>query len=96
MSTPTHPPSLKAEEERYEYKDGASSGVMSPPPLHHPVKNGDAALAILGDGSIRHEITEEENAAVLRKIDKWILPVILMVYFLQQLDKYVHIPIVSH
>ncbi|KAJ7497483.1 MFS general substrate transporter [Mycena latifolia] len=89
MSTPARPPSVtasKIEEERYENKDGASSGVMSPPP-HHPVKNGDAALAILGDGSVRHEITEEENAAVLRKIDRWVLPVVLMVYFLQQLDK---------
>ncbi|KAJ7772545.1 MFS general substrate transporter [Mycena maculata] len=75
-----------AEEERYENKDGTSSGVFSPP-VHHPVKHGDAALTILGDGSIRREITEEENTAVLRKIDRWILPVILMVYFLQQLDK---------
>ncbi|KAJ7446263.1 MFS general substrate transporter [Mycena galericulata] len=88
MSIPAaHPPSLKAQDERYENKDGASSGVLSPPPLHHPVKNGDAGLAILGDGSVRREITEEENAAVLRKIDGRILPVILMVYFLQQLDK---------
>ncbi|KAJ7091201.1 major facilitator superfamily domain-containing protein [Mycena epipterygia] len=89
MSAP-RPPSIaasKVEDERYENKDGASSGVMSPPPLHHPVKHGDAALAILGDGSARREITEEENAAILRKIDRWILPVILTVYFLQQLDK---------
>ncbi|KAJ7647137.1 MFS general substrate transporter [Roridomyces roridus] len=72
----------KAEEERYEDKDG----VLSPPP-HEIVTNGDAALAILGSSAIRREITEQENAAVLRKIDKVILPVILMVYFLQQLDK---------
>jgi hypothetical protein len=91
MSAPLRTPSMasKIEDERYENKDAASSGIMSPPP-HRPVKNGDAALAILGDGTIRHEITEEQDAAVLRKIDRWILPVILMVYFLQQLDKCVH------
>ncbi|KAJ7178376.1 MFS general substrate transporter [Mycena crocata] len=77
----------KIEDERYENKDDASSGVLSPPPPSRPVKNGDAALAILGEGAPRRDITEEEDAAILRKIDKWILPVILMVYFLQQLDK---------
>lgn len=56
--------------------------------MPYPVaKNGDAALDILGDGAIRHSITEEQNAAVLRKIDLRILPVVMMVYFLQQLDK---------
>lgn len=76
---------LKIEEERYEDKDDR---VLSPQP-HDTIKNGDAALAILGSSAVRREITEEENAAVLRKIDKVILPVILMVYFLQQLDKWV-------
>ncbi|KAJ7703005.1 major facilitator superfamily domain-containing protein [Mycena rosella] len=88
MSTSPRPPSItsKVEDERYENKGEASSGVISPP-LHRPVKNGDAALAILGEGAARREITEEENAAVLRKIDRWVLSVMLMVYFLQQLDK---------
>ncbi|KAJ7187989.1 MFS general substrate transporter [Mycena filopes] len=73
----------KMDDERYEK---ASSGVTSPLPSQQ-VKHGDVALNFLGDGAPRRKITEEENAAVLRKIDKWILPVILMVYFLQQLDK---------
>ncbi|KAJ7859722.1 MFS general substrate transporter [Mycena leptocephala] len=72
------------EDEHYEKT--FSSGIISPPPPH-PVKFGDAALEILGDGAPPREVTEEENAAILRKIDKWILPVILLVYFLQQLDK---------
>ncbi|KAF8869061.1 major facilitator superfamily domain-containing protein [Infundibulicybe gibba] len=50
-------------------------------------REGDAALAILGDEPNRREITSIESARVLRKIDLWILPVILLVYFLQQLDK---------
>jgi hypothetical protein len=62
------------EDEHYEKT--FSSGVISPPPPH-PVKFGDAALEILGDGAPPREVTEEENAAILRKIDKWILPVIL-------------------
>ncbi|KAJ7045769.1 major facilitator superfamily domain-containing protein [Mycena alexandri] len=84
MSAPdTSVDASKMEEERYEK---ASSGAMSPLPSQQ-VKHGDVALNFLGDGAPRRQITEEENAAVLRKIDRWILPVILMVYFLQQLDK---------
>ncbi|KAF7315495.1 MFS general substrate transporter [Mycena indigotica] len=67
----------KADEERIE----KGSGLISPP------QHGDAALEILGDGATRHEITDEQSAAVLRKIDRYVLPVMLMVYFLQQLDK---------
>ncbi|KAG8741426.1 hypothetical protein FRC10_002873 [Ceratobasidium sp. 414] len=48
--------------------------------------HGDAALAILGTETAV-DITPEQDAAVLRKVDKWLIPVMLMVYFLQQLDK---------
>jgi len=48
---------------------------------------GDAALEILGNSSEQHEVTKEEDRQVLRKIDLWIMPVVLLVYFLQQLDK---------
>lgn len=73
------------------------------------VAHGDAALAILGTSEAPIEVTPEQDAAVLRKVDKWLLPVsplkppyygsismfglineyqvMLMVYFLQQLDK---------
>ena len=50
-------------------------------------KRGDAALAILGDSANHHEVTVDEDRRVLRKIDLWLMPVILLVYFLQQLDK---------
>ncbi|KAK7005917.1 major facilitator superfamily domain-containing protein [Favolaschia claudopus] len=49
---------------------------------------GDAAQAILGDNS--HEpiiVSAEDNARILRKTDLWLLPVMLTIYFLQQLDK---------
>lgn len=49
------------------------------------IRNGDAALEILG--TTVHHVTLQEEKAVLRKVDLWVLPVVLMVYFLQQLDK---------
>ncbi|TRM57618.1 major facilitator superfamily domain-containing protein [Schizophyllum amplum] len=48
---------------------------------------GDAALELLGRSDARREITAEEDARVRRKIDLWLMPVIVMVYMLQQLDK---------
>ncbi|KAH7338323.1 MFS general substrate transporter [Rhizoctonia solani] len=59
-----------------------ASGSSKPAKAH-----GDAALAILGTSDTPVEISPEEDAAVLRKVDKWLIPVMLMVYFLQQLDK---------
>jgi hypothetical protein len=68
-------PVVKIDEERY--KKTISSGLVSPPPPlpTQPFKIGDAALEILGEG-------EDESNAIWRKIDRWILPVILMIYFL--------------
>lgn len=60
-------------------------------PEHHigssKTKGKDEALEILGDSSKPIHITPEEDRAILRKIDLWLMPVIVMVYFLQQLDK---------
>ncbi|THH31740.1 hypothetical protein EUX98_g2458 [Antrodiella citrinella] len=47
----------------------------------------DIALDIIGDDATPIHITPEQDRAVLRKIDLWLMPVIVMVYFLQQLDK---------
>ena len=47
----------------------------------------DVALEILNESSERVIVTAEQDRAVLRKIDLWLMPVIFMVYFLQQLDK---------
>lgn len=51
----------------------------------------DAALEILGADAPPIQVTLEQDQAVLRKIDLWLMPIIVMVYFLQQLDKYVFI-----
>ncbi|KAJ7497757.1 MFS general substrate transporter [Mycena latifolia] len=49
---------------------------------------GDAAQAILGDNVHAPVIiSAEDNARILRKTDLWLLPVMLGIYFLQQLDK---------
>ncbi|KAF7357794.1 hypothetical protein MVEN_00825400 [Mycena venus] len=49
---------------------------------------GDAAQAILGDNTHAPIIVSaEDNARILRKTDLWLLPVMLGIYFLQQLDK---------
>ncbi|KAJ7162030.1 MFS general substrate transporter [Mycena filopes] len=49
---------------------------------------GDAAQAILGANAHAPVIVSaEDNARILRKTDRWLLPVMLGIYFLQQLDK---------
>ncbi|KAJ7873888.1 MFS general substrate transporter [Mycena olivaceomarginata] len=49
---------------------------------------GDAAQAILGANAHAPVIVSpEDNARILRKTDIWLLPVMLGIYFLQQLDK---------
>ncbi|KAJ7680774.1 major facilitator superfamily domain-containing protein [Mycena polygramma] len=48
---------------------------------------GDAAQEILGDTHVPIIVSAEENARILRKTDLWLLPVMLVIYFLQQLDK---------
>ena len=55
---------------------------------NEPVQSLDAAAAILGkDLTAPREVSPEENDRVLRKIDLWLLPIMCMVYFIQQLDK---------
>ncbi|KAG6916243.1 hypothetical protein DXG01_007740 [Tephrocybe rancida] len=49
-------------------------------------KGVDAALAILGEYT-GEPISPEDDKRVLRKIDLWVMPVVLLVYFTQQLDK---------
>ena len=56
----------------------------------------DQAYKVLGDAAVPVEMTMEENQVVLRKIDLWLMPIIVMVYFLQQLDKCVHAVECSH
>jgi MFS family permease len=51
---------------------------------HH---HQDAALKVLGDGSGRVHMTDEQSEIVRRKIDRRILPILMWIYFLQILDK---------
>ncbi|KAK0472478.1 MFS general substrate transporter [Armillaria novae-zelandiae] len=51
--------------------------VLSATDLERPVlrvADGDAALAILGDKTVRREITPEDNKRILRKIDWRLMP----------------------
>ncbi|RDB16325.1 hypothetical protein Hypma_003016 [Hypsizygus marmoreus] len=63
--------------------------AISPLPADKVIdrRSGDAALAILDEGATRPQFSSEDDAKVLRKIDLWVMPVVLLVYFLQQLDK---------
>ncbi|KAE8419810.1 major facilitator superfamily domain-containing protein [Aspergillus pseudocaelatus] len=47
----------------------------------------DRALGIIADAGHSSVLTAENNARVLRKIDLRLLPILLGIYFLQQLDK---------
>lgn len=47
----------------------------------------DQALQVLEDAGHSTVLTSENNARVLRKIDLRLLPILLSIYFLQQLDK---------
>ncbi|KAF5344336.1 hypothetical protein D9758_013240 [Tetrapyrgos nigripes] len=78
---------IEADEVRIETSE-KEDGLPAPgPSTTKNVGAGDAALEILQDGSAHYEVSEEEDRRVLRKIDFWVMPVVLLVYFLQQLDK---------
>jgi hypothetical protein len=53
--------------------------------ISHRDKAQDHALAIIGHDRI--EFTAQENAAVLRKIDLHLLPLLMWVYMIQFADK---------
>lgn len=63
--------------------------IASPKPGGPSTERKDEAYAVLGDATSPTEISLDEDRLVLRKIDLWLMPIIVMVYFLQQLDKYV-------
>ncbi|KAF9006033.1 major facilitator superfamily domain-containing protein [Cyathus striatus] len=72
--------SAKVDDIRYE-------GLLSPISDKDKRDAGDEALAVIGDSANERRITDTESKEVLRKIDIWVMPVVLLVYFLQQLDK---------
>ncbi|KAG6901299.1 hypothetical protein C0995_013947 [Termitomyces sp. Mi166 len=83
LSVPSSPISSMRKE-----RDSVIS-IISPIPVKPCVKGVDAALAILEESVKRDPVSEEEDRKVLRKIDLWVMPVVLLVYFTQQLDNFV-------
>ncbi|KAI9045787.1 putative MFS transporter [Aspergillus affinis] len=55
--------------------------------LHQNEKNQDKGLELIEDMGRSTVLTAESNSRVLRKIDLRLLPLLLGIYFLQQLDK---------
>jgi len=53
----------------------------------HISSGKDRAAELLGNSTERIIVSEADNKRILRKIDLTILPIMLGVYFLQQLDK---------
>jgi hypothetical protein len=68
-----------------------AEALENTPPKHAqgPVElaGKDKAAELLHQADERVIVTPEENARILRKIDRTILPIMLAVYFLQGLDK---------
>lgn len=58
-----------------EKKEQVEEIEHAPPTQGTSKAHGDAALAILGSSETSVEITPEQDAAVLRKVDKWLIPV---------------------
>ncbi|KAK1141260.1 hypothetical protein N8T08_009299 [Aspergillus melleus] len=54
---------------------------------HQNEKNQDKGLELIEDMGRSTILTAESNSRVLRKIDLRLLPLLLGIYFLQQLDK---------
>lgn len=93
------PTTSLSDKEKLGVEESRLDTIASPPPDTPGPSNAtarDAALEVLGDGTVRHQFSEEQDRRVLRKIDLWVMPVVLMVYFLQQLDKCViYVPCAS-
>lgn len=87
VSSPTSPSLDDIKKIDIDHEEIAPSLNEPPRPQASSSKNKDAALEVLGDAAVPFHITPEQDRAVLRKIDRWLMPVIVMVYFLQQLDK---------
>ncbi|KAL2822408.1 major facilitator superfamily domain-containing protein [Aspergillus granulosus] len=76
------------QDERIEFAPAATS--LPQPPQGEPLPDGqkkDKALELIEDVGYSTILTPENNKRVLRKIDLRLLPILLGIYFLQQLDK---------
>ncbi|KAL3483988.1 major facilitator superfamily domain-containing protein [Aspergillus germanicus] len=82
------PPTKAMQDERIEFAPATSSQPV--PPQGDPQPEGqkkDKALELIEDVGHSTILTPENNKRVLRKIDLRLLPILLGIYFLQQLDK---------
>lgn len=87
MLLPTRMSSIPIPKEKDERIDRVASSILKDKVQAQELRFGDAALAVLDETTIDRQITPKEDARVLQKIDLWVLPVIILVYFFQQLDK---------
>ncbi|KAJ9092848.1 hypothetical protein QFC19_008572 [Naganishia cerealis] len=93
MSTvPAYPGANVDEKEKSSVLHFENSGTAEyelekqPAHLHGKVEEMDEAARIMAEAG-KVDYTLQEDKAVLRKIDTWILPVLCLVYWVQQLDK---------
>ena len=88
---PTVSPGLEKEKafhQHLEHKDSFDDTEKQRVQEQHAAAEGDldeAAKVLADTGKVVYTI--EEDKAVLKKIDTWILPVLCLVYWIQQLDK---------
>ena len=61
--------------------------IEDAPKQAHDGRGKDRAAELLNNTNERIVLSEADNKRILRKIDLTILPIMLGVYFLQQLDK---------
>lgn len=82
-------PSMTDDEEKASislHEDILASSSQPPLKLRN-LKHADEAAQVLAEATEKIVVTPEEDKRILRKIDIGVLPVMLVVYFLQQLDK---------
>lgn len=82
-------PSVTDDEEKASislHEDILASSCQ-PPLKPRNLKHADEAAQVLAEATEKIVVTPEEDKRILRKIDIGVLPVMLVVYFLQQLDK---------
>ncbi|KAL4772868.1 major facilitator superfamily domain-containing protein [Aspergillus nidulans var. acristatus] len=85
------PPPKSSQDERIEVAPSLTPAQapvpVQPPHQHLPDGRKDRALELIEDIGHSTILTPENNKRVLRRIDLRLLPILLGIYFLQQLDK---------
>ncbi|KAL4910495.1 hypothetical protein BDW74DRAFT_171960 [Aspergillus multicolor] len=86
MSDPVPPPK-STQDERIEFAPSPAHTPIKPSQPDHQEARKDRALELIEDAGHSTILTPENNKRVLRRIDLRLLPILLGIYFLQQLDK---------